>query len=96
MLGITVLVRIGTPAVPIGASDAIAKNAKQMQGLAQIEEFVRGRNEDYRTQLKSFHFANRELIRMSEEENVDGAALAYVQLTLSCVDCHKHLRNQAK
>ncbi|HVC93516.1 MAG TPA: hypothetical protein VND64_07485 [Pirellulales bacterium] len=57
--------------------------AKQMQGLAQIEEFVRGRNEDYRTQLKSFHFANRELIRMSEEENVDGAALAYVQLTLS-------------
>jgi len=76
--------------------EAIAKNAKLMQALSQIEEFVRGRNEDYQAQLKSFHFANRELIRLSEEENIDGAALAYVQLTLSCVNCHKHLRNQAK
>ncbi len=24
--------------------------------------------------------------------NLDGAALAYVQLTMSCVNCHKHVR----
>jgi len=76
--------------------DAIAKNAKQMQGLGKIEEFVRGRSEDYQAQLKNFDFANRELIRLAEKENIDGTALAYVQLTLSCVNCHKHLRDHAK
>jgi hypothetical protein len=33
------------------------------------------------------------LIRQADKENLDGAALAYVQLTLSCVNCHKVVRD---
>ncbi len=73
--------------------ESISKNAKMMQQLNKIEEFVRGRDESYEFHLKAFHYANRELIRQSAEEDIDGAALAYTQLTLSCVNCHTHLRD---
>jgi hypothetical protein len=73
--------------------EAISKNARMMQQLNKIEEFVRGRDEAYDFHLKSFHYANRELIRQAAEEDIDGAALAYTQLTMSCVNCHTHLRD---
>lgn len=72
----------------------INKQAKWMEGLSQLEEVAQANREGYSAQLQIFHFANRELIRLSEAEDIDGTALAYVQLTLSCVNCHKYLRGQ--
>jgi len=73
--------------------EAIRTNAASMKALDALEKFVHPRPKDYRMQLQTFQFANDELIRNSREKNVDGAALAYVQLTLSCVNCHKVLRS---
>ena len=73
--------------------EAIRKNASAMQKLNRIEGFVRRRDaKDYRTQLQIFEYANSELIRSAEHKNVEGAALAFTQLTLSCVNCHKVIR----
>ena len=72
--------------------DLIAENATAMKGLSRIEGFVRGKTEGYRTHLKNFDFATNELIRNSEQQNLDGATLAFTQLTLSCVNCHKEIR----
>ncbi|HWB14383.1 MAG TPA: hypothetical protein VG826_34475 [Pirellulales bacterium] len=72
----------------------IEANAKSMNALSSIEEFVRGRSEAYTHQLKAFDHATKELMRCCEAENLDGATLAYMELTLSCVNCHKHLRNR--
>ena len=71
----------------------IRENASSMKALDVLEKFVHPRDKDYRMQLQTFQFANDELIRNAREKNVDGAALAYVQLTLSCVNCHKVLRS---
>ena len=71
--------------------EEIGKNARSMNALTQMEKWVRGTAE-YRTQLRIFQNANEQLIRMADEEKLDGAALAYVQLTLSCVNCHKAVR----
>jgi hypothetical protein len=71
----------------------IAMNAKSMDALGQIEKFARRGMPGYRTQLRVFRFANEELIRQAEAKNVDGAAMAYMQLTLSCVNCHKIVRD---
>jgi hypothetical protein len=73
--------------------DMIAENAIAMKGLSRIEGFVRSRTEGYRTQLKTFEFATSELIRNSEQKNLDGATLAFTQMTISCVNCHKEIRN---
>jgi len=71
--------------------EQIGKNARSMKALTQMEKWVRGSGE-YRSQLQIFQNANEQLIRMADDEKLDGAALAYVQLTLSCVNCHKAVR----
>lgn len=72
--------------------DRIATNAKAMRALSKVEGFVRGRTPGYRSQLQIFENAADQLIKHAEKDNVDGAALAFTQLTISCVNCHKHLR----
>jgi hypothetical protein len=74
--------------------ELIAKSATAMKGLNTIESFVRQRPEGYRTQLKTFQFSVDELIRHAEDDNLDGATLAFTQMTISCVNCHKELRKQ--
>jgi hypothetical protein len=74
--------------------DRIQSTAEAMRKLGRIEAFARHKDaEDYRTQLRVFDFANAELIRLAKEENLDGAATAFNQLTLSCLNCHKLLRD---
>ena len=36
------------------------------------------------------------LIRVADEKNLDAATLAYTQLTISCVNCHKQVRATEK
>jgi hypothetical protein len=72
--------------------EMIEKNATSMKGLSRVEGFVRSKTEGYRTQLKTFEFATSELIRNSEQKNLDGATLAFTQMTISCVNCHKEIR----
>jgi cytochrome c556 len=74
-----------------GDFDTMAKDAEQMQRLGRMEGLVR-RNKDYQTQMQSFRLANQELIRHSKRKNVEGATLAFNQLTTSCVACHTMLR----
>jgi len=76
--------------------DKIAKNAESMRTLGKIEAFVRSRTPGYRTQLQIFDESNAEILRQANRDNIEGAALAFTQLTISCVNCHKQLREQQK
>ena len=71
---------------------AIHENATAMGKLNILERFFHAKTKEYQTQLKIFGYANQELVRLADEKNIDGAALAYMQLTMSCVNCHKLLR----
>ena len=75
--------------------DKIADNARAMKGLGKFEAFVRSRNAAYTRQLQAFEDINDEIIRQADNDNVEGVALAFTQLTVSCVNCHKHLRAEA-
>jgi hypothetical protein len=71
---------------------AIGANAQAMNVMEHLEKWVRAQRPEYRTQLRLFEFANRELIRASSEKNLEAATLAYTQLVISCVNCHKLVR----
>jgi cytochrome c556 len=75
--------------------EQIAASARSMKALSHMERWVRASLPEYRTQLRIFTNANEQLIRAADHEQLDGAALAYVQLTLSCVNCHKVVRGHA-
>ncbi len=79
-----------------GDYDSIGKTARSMSALNQMEKWVRSSLPEYRAQLQMFQNANQQLIHMADDENLDGAALAYVQLTLSCVNCHKIVRGHKR
>ena len=79
-----------------GDLDQVSKNARSMNTLGYLEKWIRANSSDYKTQLKIFQNANKQLIEMADEENLDGAALAYTQLTLSCVHCHKIVRDHPR
>lgn len=72
--------------------DQIARNAEAMQVMSRFEGYLRGKMPGYRTQLQVFQSANEELIKQAQADSVEGAALAFTQLTISCVNCHKQLR----
>jgi cytochrome c556 len=76
--------------------DKVRANAEAMNFMGYLEKWVRGDQPDYKKQVVFFDFANQELIRQAKEKNLDGATLAYNQLTVSCVQCHKIVRASKK
>lgn len=72
--------------------EAVKSNAEKMRLLNKVEGFVRRRNPDYSQQVDNFEQVTKDLVRQAELGNVDGIALEFSQLTLSCVRCHQVLR----
>lgn len=71
----------------------IAESASTLKTLNKVEGFVRKRDPAYRIQLRSFEFAVDEIQAQANKENIEGVVLGFNQLTLSCVHCHKQLRD---
>ena len=76
--------------------DAIVSNAEAMGRLSHVEGFIRRQTPGYQTQLKIFEEAVTEIAREGKRESVEGASLAFSQMTVSCVNCHKRLREADK
>ncbi|MFM7136978.1 MAG: hypothetical protein ACKO1M_07905 [Planctomycetota bacterium] len=49
--------------------------------------------EDYVRQSAEFRRACDSLKKSAQEKNLDGAALAWMDVTLKCVQCHKYVRD---
>jgi hypothetical protein len=75
-----------------GDFETLERSAEQMRLIGKLEGFVRRKNPDYKTQLHAFDLANLELVRQAKRHNIEGAALAFNQITSSCVACHAMLR----
>ena len=51
---------------------------------------------DYVALTTEFQRYADDLARNAKEHNIDGATLAYVKLTMNCVQCHKYVRFASK
>ena len=76
--------------------ELIRVNAQAMQFMGYLESWARSDMPGYREQMQSFGFANGALVRAAKDKNLDGATLAYTQLAVSCVQCHKIVRGKLK
>jgi len=79
-----------------GDYEAIEKNAQSMLAVGYLEKWVRADTPGYRRMMRDFEYANKSLTLAAREKNLDGATVAYVQLTFSCVHCHKLIRGDGK
>jgi hypothetical protein len=71
---------------------AVAAASRQMNALNWFEQITRGDDEEYQRHLKSYQVAGRKLQKKADAKDLDGATLAFMELTLSCVNCHKNVR----
>ncbi len=82
-----------------GDFEAVELNAQRMNIVNYLEKWAAADKPeyvDYKRQLSYFEMANREILRQSRAKNVEGATLAYNQLTVSCVQCHQIVRKDKK
>jgi hypothetical protein len=72
--------------------DLIEKNADELILISKKAEWRVLQTPDYVLHSDDFRRNADAIVKAARAKNLDGAALAYVQLTMSCVNCHKHVR----
>lgn len=73
-------------------SKMIGDNAKALLKLSEAAEWQVLPGPEYVQYSSDFQRICNQLIEAANHQNVDAATLAYVQLTMNCVNCHKHVR----
>lgn len=77
----------------------IVKNAQALKRLSEAAEWevpTIPNAGEYIVFTSEFQRLTDELARKAREKNMDGATLAYLRLTMNCVNCHKYVRQTAK
>jgi hypothetical protein len=84
-------------ALTAGDADALRRNAEVLAAIAEMRVFVSAyKTDEYRYQAQVFKHAADDLLRAAKAKNMDGAALAYSDMTRTCVKCHGHFRGVKK
>lgn len=71
---------------------AITKHSQSLSLLSRESTWQVLQTEDYLQHSAEFRRAADALTAAGKKKNLDGAALAYVDLTMKCVNCHKYVR----
>lgn len=72
---------------------SIARSAQAMKLLSQETAWQVLQTPEYAQQSLEFRRAADDLLKAAEDKNLDGSALAYVNITMKCVQCHKYVRS---
>lgn len=72
--------------------EMVGKNAAELQRISKAVEFRILKTPQYELHSNQFRWTTETLEEMAKAKNADGAGLVYVELTLSCLKCHKHVR----
>jgi hypothetical protein len=72
--------------------DMIARNAEELIAISKEAEWKVITTPRYELYSNEFRRNADALVGAAKEKNLDAAALSYVDMTLTCVKCHKHVR----
>jgi hypothetical protein len=72
--------------------DRIGPNAKELSSLSKLAEFKVLKTAQYELHANEFRRALDDIQAGVKQKNIDAATLGYMDMTMSCVRCHKHVR----
>lgn len=75
---------------------AIADHAEQLKLLSLDASWQVLQTMEYVQHSADFRRSAGALAKAAEGKNLDGALLAYFQLTQNCVNCHKYIRREQR
>jgi hypothetical protein len=70
----------------------ISRCAENLIELTNRDEWLVRKTPRYEVHSMEFRRAAEAVVRKAKARSIDGVALAYVDLTLSCVRCHEYVR----
>jgi len=73
--------------------DLIAQGARQLRGISAAADFAVVKEALYTQHADEFRRIVDRMERNAKEKRLDGAALAYMDLTMSCIECHRFVRS---
>ena len=72
-------------------------NATALVRISKATEFLRAyKTEEYEFQARAFQRSAETIAEKAKAKNLDGATLAYMDMTISCVGCHNHFRGKKR
>jgi hypothetical protein len=72
--------------------DGIKNHARELSTISKTVEFKVFKTPQYELHANEFRRALEDMQHAVKDRNLDAAALSYVDMTLACVRCHKHVR----
>jgi hypothetical protein len=72
----------------------LEQRSKKLSAMTQEATWQAFQNPDYAQHSATFRRHANSLTKAAHDKDLDGATLAYVRLTMSCVDCHKLVRGK--
>ncbi len=79
-------------ALAIADFERIVSNAEELQLISLEARWIMPHSPEYAEYGEDFRHALTRVVRASDNQNIDGAALSFVQVILTCVQCHKVVR----
>lgn len=70
----------------------VLANAQKLAALSQAAGWQARQTPEYKQLTPEFRRHAEALQKAAKEENVDAASVAWFQLTISCVNCQRHMR----
>ena len=74
--------------------DLIIAKGTKLSAMSKEADWRVFENPDYDQQSVLFRRQVDSLVKAARDKNLDAATLAYVRMTMSCVDCHKLVRGK--
>ena len=75
--------------------DLLSKEAQTLQLLSLDAGWNVVQTKEYARISGEFRDATKKIGNAAKAKNLDAAGLGYFQLTMTCIDCHRHVRKQA-
>ena len=72
--------------------DMVGQNAADLVVLSKQVQFKVLKTPQYELHANEFRRALEDIQKGVKQKNLDAATLGYMDLTMSCVRCHKHVR----
>lgn len=72
--------------------ELIQRGADQLRVMGQRAEWNVLKTREYVQYSAEFQRVSEQLGSAGKEKKLDAASLAYLQLTMTCINCHKHAR----
>ena len=74
-------------------TDLIVANAQKLSALSKAAGWRARETPEYELFSAEFRLHSDAVARAAKDKNIDAASLAYFQMTISCINCHRYMRD---